>query len=592
MISNQRGPTPQDAPGYGVTWGGVPFQARRAMTVAVATLVAAGLAGPASAAAAEQASSAEQVSVVVRETPGAGNAPEQAVTAFGGSVGRQLEILGGFTAEIPADRVAALRVVAGVASVTEDAGLTLSSTEIADQAAQAGSLYTIANEVTGASTMWDAGYTGKGVDVAVIDSGTAPVEGLNGAGKVVYGPDLTLEASTGAKNLDTYGHGTHMASIIAGRDAGTTGTGSGDSAHFVGMAPDARIVSIKVADAKGQTDVSQAIAAIDWVVQNRNKNGMNIRVLNMSFGTDGVQDYVLDPLAYAAEQAWHKGIVVVVAVGNEGFGTAKVNNPAYNPYLIAVGSNDSNGTATTADDVVSAFSNDGDGTRNPDLVAPGASVVGLRSAGSYLDTTYPAARIGDRLFRGSGTSQSAAVVSGAAALLIQQRPTIKPDQVKALLTGTAQPIPAATPAQQGAGAIDLTKAKDAATPAKVQTHKVSLGIGSLELSRGSVHVTVNGRKVVGEIDVRGKSIDVRKLAEGLRNGGNWNGMSWSGMSWSGMSWSGMSWSGMSWSGMSWSGMSWSGMSWSGMSWSGMSWSGMSWSGMSWSGMSWSGTSWA
>ena len=106
------------------------------------------------------------------------------------------------------------------------------------------------------------------------------------------------------------------------------------------MAPDARIVSIKVADAKGQTDVSQAIAAIDWVVQNRNKNGLNIRVLNMSFGTDGVQDYLLDPLAYAAEQAWHKGIVVVVAVGNEGFGTGKVNNPAYDPYLIAVGSND------------------------------------------------------------------------------------------------------------------------------------------------------------------------------------------------------------------------------------------------------------
>src|SRR3712207_9027728 len=84
---------------------------------------------------------------------------------------------------------------------------------------------------------------------------------------------------------------------------------------------------------------------------------MNIRVLNMSFGTDGVQDYVLDPLAYAAEQAWHKGIVVVVAVGNEGFGTGKVNNPAYDPYVIAVGSNDSQGTATTEDDVVSSFSN-------------------------------------------------------------------------------------------------------------------------------------------------------------------------------------------------------------------------------------------
>ena len=234
-----------------------------------------------------------------------------------------------------------------------------------------------------------------------------------------------------------------MAGIIAGRDDAATTALSGNSSDFVGMAPDARIVSIKIADAKGQTDVSQAIAAIDWVVENRNKNGLNIRVLNMSFGTDGVQSYLLDPLAYAAEQAWHEGIVVVVAVGNEGNATRSVNNPADDPYLIAVGSDNANGTATTADDAVSSFSNSGDGTRNPDLVAPGDHVVSLRDPGSYLDTTYPAARIGDRLFRGSGTSQAAAVVSGAAALLISQRPDLTPDQVKALLTGTAVAVPGA-----------------------------------------------------------------------------------------------------------------------------------------------------
>ena len=588
MISNQRG-SAQDAPSYGVTWGGVPFSARRAMTVAVATLVAAGLAGPtaASAATTTTASSADRVNVIVQELAGAGSGPERAVSAFGGSVGRQLDIADGFAAQVPADRVDALRAVPGVAKVTEDAGLSLQSTDVEAQAAQPGSLYTLANEVTGASAMWDAGYTGQGVDVAVIDSGVVPVEGFATPGKVVYGPDLTLEASGTAKNLDTYGHGTAMAGIIAGRDTAAT-TVSGNSSDFVGMAPDARIVSIKIADAKGQTDVSQAIAAIDWVVQNRNKNGLNIRVLNMSFGTDGVQSYMMDPLAYAAEQAWHQGIVVVVAVGNEGFGTQKVNNPAYDPYVIAVGSDNANGTATTADDTVSTFSNDGDGSRNPDLVAPGEKVVSLRNPGSYLDTTYPAARIGERLFRGSGTSQAAAVVSGAAALLISQRPAITPDQVKALLTGTAEPIAAATRQQQGAGLVDLRTAKDTATPTDAkQTFALATGVGSLELSRGSVHVTVGGKTVSGEVDVRGRAFDASKWANGLRASTNWSGMSWSGMSWSGMSWSGMSWSGMSWSGMSWSGMSWSGMSWSGMSWSGMSWSGMSWSGMSWSGMSWS-----
>jgi serine protease AprX len=195
-------------------------------------------------------------------------------------------------------------------------------------------------------------------------------------------------------------------------------------------------------------------------------------------------------------------------------------------------------------------------------------VVSLRNPGSFLDSTYPAARIGERLFRGSGTSQAAAVVSGAAALLIQQRPELTPDQVKALLTGSAAAIPGATAAQQGAGLVDLAKAKDTATPANAkQTFALATGVGSLELSRGSVHVVVGGREVRGEVDVRGKGFDARTWAQGVKNGANWSGMSWSGMSWSGMSWSGMSWSGMSWSGMSWSGMSWSGMSWSGMSWS-------------------------
>jgi len=587
MDSSQQG-DPSVAPGYGVTWGGVPLYARRAMTVAVATLVAAGLTGPATASATTLASAADEVSVIVRELAGTGNAPERAVTAFGGSVDRELGIIGGFAARVPADRLDALRAVPGVQSVTQDAGLALQSTDVESQAAQAGSLYTIANEVTGASAMWDAGYTGKGVDVAVIDSGVVPVDGMAAPGKVVHGPDLTLEANTPAKNLDTYGHGTNMAGIIAGRDSAARTSVSGDPSNFRGMAPDSRIVSIKVADAKGQTDVSQAIAAIDWVVQNRKKAGLDIRVLNMSFGTDGVQDYLLDPLAYAAEQAWHKGIVVVVAVGNEGFGTGKVNNPAYDPYLIAVGSSSSNGTATTADDVVSAFSNDGDGTRNPDLVAPGEQVVSLRTPGSYLDSSYPAARIGERFFRGSGTSQAAAVVSGAAALLIQQRPGITPDEVKALLTGTAQPISAATAAQQGAGVIDLAVAKDAPTPTGAkQTFAVSTGLGSLELARGSVHVSVNGKVISGEVDVRGRSFNAASYAAGVKNGTNWNGLTWSGLTWSGLTWSGLTWSGLTWSGVQWNGLTWSGLTWSGLTWSGLTWSGLTWSGLTWSGLTWS-----
>jgi serine protease AprX len=551
--------------------------------------VVAGLAGTGTASAATPtASSAAQVSVIVRELAGAGNGPERAVAAVGGSVTRQLDVIGGFSAKVPSDRVDALRSVPGVQSVTQDAGLALQSTDVADQAAQPGSLYTIANQLTGASSLWDKGVTGKGVDIALVDSGTVPVDGLKG--KVINGPDLTLESNGPAKNLDTYGHGTNMAGIIAGRDDATTNP-SGDSSDFVGMAPDSRIVSIKVADAKGQTDVSQAIAAIDWAVENKNANGMNIRVMNMSFGTDGVQSYLLDPLAYAAEQAWHKGIVVVVSVGNSGSGV--LNNPAYDPYLLAVGSDSTNGTATTADDAVSSFSNSGDGTRNPDVLAPGDHVVSLRDPGSYLDSQYPAARIGDRLFRGSGTSQAAAVVSGAAALLISQRPELTPDQVKALLTGSARSIPGASAAAQGHGLIDLAAASAAPVPANAtQSFAVSTGVGSLEAARGSVHVTVNGKVVKGEVDVRGKSFNSAQVAAGIKAGTNWKGLTWSGLTWSGLTWSGLTWSGLTWSGLTWSGLTWSGLTWSGLTWSGLTWSGLTWSGLTWSGLTWSGLTWS
>ena len=553
MKKSLAGLAPASTPGYGVTWGGPPRVAGRALTVFAAAAVVAGMAGPA--AAATQPTSVEQVSVIVREAAGTGNGPERAVAALGGTVERQLAVIGGFAASVPADRVNVLRLATGVLEVTENASVTLTSAEVDSQAGLNGSMQRVTHEMTGAASMWDAGYTGAGVDVALIDSGTVPVDGLRTAGKVVHGPDLSFEGRTctllgckpgPAATLDTYGHGTHMAGIIAGRDDAAPGTVDGaSSGNFVGMAPDARIVSIKIADAQGRTDVSQAIAAIDWVIQHKNANGMNIRVLNMSFGTDGVQSYQLDPLAYAAEQAWHKGIVVVVAAGNAGYGSAKLNNPAYDPYLIAVGGSDGLGTATTDDDVVPSWSSTGDGTRNVDVVAPGQSVVSLRVPNSQLDAAYPAARTGERFFRGTGTSQSAAVVAGAAALLLEQRPGLTPDQVKALLMGSARQLSSADAAAQGAGLIDLAAASATATPTTVQAWERSTGTGSLEKARGTHHVKNGNQELRGEQDFTGRAWNPGQYAKALRAAAQ-SGTPLAGLSWSGLSWSGRSWSGISW----------------------------------------------
>jgi serine protease AprX len=455
----------------------------------------------------------------------------------------------------------------------------------------AGSMYWVAQEITGAGEYWNDGYTGRGVDVALIDSGVVPVEGLSVKGKVVNGPDLSFESQAGnLRYLDTYGHGTHMAGIIAGRDSSATSLQKGLEAQFVGMAPGSRIVNVKVADNEGAVDVSQIIAAINWVVEHRSDNGMNIRVLNLSYGTDSIQAADIDPLSYAVESAWKAGIVVVVAAGNDG-NSSPLRDPAINPFVLAVGASDSNMSYGAADDTVPSFSSCGTSARYVDVVAPGKSIVSLRSPGSSADLNYPEAAVGERFFLGSGTSQAAAVVSGAAALIIQQRPDITPDQLKALLMKTAQPIPNAKGLCQGAGLIDLKVARNTATPAGSQNYAAATGLGTLEGARGSHHLSVDGVTLKGEQDIFGQKWNAEywvKYAANLMtwDGGDWNGSTWAGTSWSGTSWSGTSWSGTSWSGTSWSGTSWSDYVWSGTSWSGTSWSGTSWSNDNWLGLSW------
>jgi len=537
--------------------------------------------------------------VIVRGFAGRSADAERTVTELGGTISRRIGIIDGFSARVPADNMPALLRAGTVRAVTPNQGVhLLHAIDGFNAASDAGSIYNLTSTMK-ANDLWRAGITGRGVDVALIDSGIVPVNGLSSPGKIVLGPDLSFESQAdNLRYLDTFGHGTHMAGIIAGRDDGLVPSDYTSHDNFTGVAPDARIVSIKVATATGATDVSQVLAAIDWVVQHRNDNGMNIRVLNLSFGTDGVQDYTLDPLTYAAEVAWRRGIVVVVAAGNSGYGTAKLNNPAYDPYVIAVGADDTRGTPTTDDDVIPDWSSRGDGTRNPDVVAPGKSVASLRNPNSAIDSIHPEGRINSRLFRGSGTSQAAAAVSGAAALLLQQRPNLTPDQVKKLLTSTAIRLPVADPVAQGSGLIQLKNAANAPTPNYTQTWPQATGTGSLESARGSAHVvSPEGVELRGEMDIFGQPWDGStwsgsSWSGSTWSGGVWNGSTWSGSTWSGSTWAGSTWSGSTWSGSTWSGSTWSGSTWSGSTWSGSTWSGSTWSGSTWSGSTWSGSTWS
>ena len=578
--------------------GGVRRSIRVVITFAAVSLVAAFLAG-----AAPDAAAAEELRVIVTAADGSIASATEAVVAVGGSVDSELGLIGGVAATVPASAVPALNDDPTLLSATVDVEAAdlgagwQDASDLGDYDPKEwmGSSLQMAHQL-GVDQYWAKGYTGEGIGIALIDTGVVPVPGLDLPGKIINGPDLSFESQSDEfRYLDTYGHGTHLAGLIAGRDAAAPQhlTVTDGEYHFLGAAPDAHVVSVKVAGHDGAVDVSQVIAAIDWVVQH--KDDHNIRVLNLSFGTDSTQDPRLDPLSFAVEQAWKHGIVVVVASGNDG-NNAPVRNPANNPYVLTVGAFDGYNLKGKNTKPIPDWSSCGT-YRTVDLVAPGTSMVSLRAPGSAADADYPEARVADRFFLGSGTSQAAAAASGAAALVIQRNPDYTPDEIKDVLIDSALSLRKTSAKCQGTGRIRLFRAWWETPDYATQYHHDGWGTGSLEAARGSDHIEMDGVTLEGEQDIFGNPWEGTSwstaAAQGTSwSGGDWNGTSWSGTGWSGTSWSGTSWSGTSWSGTSWSGTSWSDFFWSGTSWSDMFWNGTSWSGTSWSGTSWSGTSWS
>jgi len=321
-------------------------------------------------------------------------------------------------------------------------------------------------------------------------------------------------------------------------------------------------------------------------------------VLNLSFGTDSSQDYRFDPLAHAAEVAASRGIVVVASAGNGDGTTTGLSDPAYDPAVIAVGALDTKGTTDRGDDVVPTFSKRGstlEGKRGPDLVAPGKSIVSLRAPGSFVDATFgDTGRIGDRFFKGSGTSQAAAVVSGASALLLSQRPWLSPEQVRDVLRRSAYDVAGAGADDEGAGGLDLTAAYGTSTR-QVSAAEVHAGGGSLDKARGTKKVKKNGVALSGEQDIFGQATDTGALAAAEATGmtgATWAAGSWAGATWAGATWAGNGWTGATWAGNAWTGATWAGATWAGATWAGATWAGNSWSGATWAGATWADANWA
>lgn len=318
---------------------------------------------------------------------------------------------------------------------------------------------------TGALTVHQQmGYTGAGIGVAVIDSGVWRMHAdLRYAGssnsRIVRFVDFV---GTGITADDDWGHGTHVAGIIAGNGNESVGA-------RVGIAPHATIVALKALDRDGRGRISSIIAALDWAVANRAAH--NIRVINMSLGAGVFESYNTDPLTLAAKRAVDAGIVVVAAAGNIGRNASgqtqygAITAPGNAPWVLTVGAADSKGNTDRRDDDIAPYSSRGptahDFLAKPDLVAPGTSITSLASPNSKMYVEKPQSLVaGSRpsAFKPyltlSGTSMATPAVAGTVALMLQANPHLTPNLVKAVLQYTAETKGGFDVLSQGAGFLN------------------------------------------------------------------------------------------------------------------------------------------
>ena len=379
------------------------------------------------------------------------------IRGLGGGNRRSLRLIGARVADVPDGALAALARHPRVAQVSDDRLI-------------AGAMERSGATVGATAVRRDLGYDGTGVGVAVIDSGAAPAHDdlmANGASVIDRFVDFV-----GGRDLayDDYGHGTHVAGIIAG-------SGYDSSGKRTGIAPGARLTVLKVLDNRGNGYISDVIAALDYVVAN--KDELNIRAVNISIATGVYESYTTDPLTVAAENVVRNGVVVVAAAGNNGRGPdgtirrGGVTAPGNAPSVLTVGASSHMGTIVRADDTVASFSSRGPGAidygAKPDLVAPG---VGIESLSDPDGTLYSLKS--KYLLRGtvqtsylpylslSGSSMAAPVVTGTVALMLQANPSLTPNAVKAILQYTAErhgydPLTEGAGFLNALGAVQLAK---------------------------------------------------------------------------------------------------------------------------------------
>jgi serine protease AprX len=451
---------------------------------------------------------------------------------------RDLRSIDGVAVELTGAQILALAEHKHVSAITADARVRLSANSNNQKWPY----------VTGLMKYWSNGLSpaAPAATIAIVDSGIEASRPEFG-GRVVANVNLT--SLPGNSPGDGRGHGTFVAGIAAGDLLGHTGA-----------APGAKIVSLDVMDDQGMARTSDVIAAADWILTNKAKYG--IRVANFSLHSSVANSFMYDPLNKAVERLWFNNVVVVAASGNYGVagGPSGVPfAPGNDPFIITVGASDTGRSVSTNDDVAAPWSAYGytlDGFAKPDLAAPGRYMIGPVPVTStlYQERANHIPETG--YIELSGTSFSAPIVSGVAALILGRHPEYTPDQVKGALMAGAKPMPDAAPLSEGVGEVNAARSVELANPPS---------------ANAALNQFILSNPLTGE-----RVFDAASWAAKAKSDASWAAASWSAASWSAASWSTASWATASWSAASWASASWASSAEAAASWAALSLESASW----------------
>ena len=532
---------------------------RRSTSARRTSLLALALAASAAVGGLPAAASAPPLERVVVAGPGAA----EAVDAAGGRVLDALPLVGGVAALLPQGaRVPALL------SVTPDRPLAVQQT-----AASTGAR--LASTVRATLGLGAPAGEGRGVTVAVVDTGVADLPGLAGRLTHVAVPGVAPDGAP----LDGLGHGTFIAGLVAS-DGGPAGPA------YAGVAPAAHVLDVKVADAEGSTGLVDVLRGLQLA------QAAGADVVNLSLSSESPLPSALDPLAVALDRLWADGTTVVVPSGND---PATVSSPGNDPRLLTVGGLAEGGTATRSDDVVATWS--GRSGAKPDLVAPGQTLVSLLAPGSEAERSQRRQDLPVGHGVGSGTSFATAVVSGAAAALLGER-DLSPGQVKGLVTGTAYRggKPLAKAAGAGAGGLDLRAALAGKAP-KDKDEGDEAVPGDLARWEAFVAAVLADDPAAAasswsELSPQARQWAARQWAAADDDAKAWTARQWAARQWAASSWSQQELSARQWAARQWAARQWAAGDWSARQWAARQWAGGDWVARQWAARQWAGDDWS